>query len=481
VRISFDGRELGAYENESIGAALHAAGVRIFSRSFKYHRPRGLFCMSGRCPNCMMRVNGVANVRVCMEPVREGAMVKSQNSFPNVSHDMFSVMDRFDFLFPIGFQYKKFIRPRFMWKYYERIIRETAGVADIPDPDATSPSTYPAFNIKRDVEVAIVGGGPAGLAAAISASKAGATVVLFDENFCLGGHLVKQTSKESDAGVYSGLRGFEIARRLLEEIKPIKTLAVYPETTVSGCFEGGILTISRQMSFQELTPKATILALGTYERTMLFENNDLPGIFSANGARTLMHVYGMRPGHRAVVTGHDGTMDDLAVELLEADVEVAAIVRPTADKNAEKRPAQLSNVPILSPFIVKSANGRKHVDRIEVVQVRQDGQPISGTERSVRCDTLCYAGGTNPAFDLLFLAGCRMRYDPERDAFLPTTDRNLQSAPGIFAAGDVCGSRSIRETILEGSIGGLSAALHVGRGGKTEENARDDLIAQLPK
>ncbi len=483
VQVTFDGRQFDAYENESVGAALYASGVRIFNRSFKYHRPRGLYCMSGRCPNCMMRVNGVPSVRVCAEQARDGTTVTSQNSYPNVTHDVYGLMDHLDFMFPIGFQYRKFIRPRFMWPLYERIIRKMAGVGDLPDENAFVPCTYPELSIDRNIEVAVVGGGPAGLAAAISAAKTGSNVVLFDENRYLGGHLAKETRKYKDAGAYSELRGFEIAQRMQKEARSLKSLTTYPETTATGYYEGGILTVTRQMGFQELTPKTTILAPGAYERTMLFDNNDLPGIFSANGLQTLMHIHGIRPGRRAVVVSNNGDGAMLGIQLLEAQVDVEVVLESSSKISQTDNSLEMKGhkIPNLYPYTVKSAHGKERVEGITAVQVDEAGQPVTGTEKSFSCDTVCVSGGTNPAFDLLFLAGCEMKYNLELDAFLPTRNKNLEGVPGIFAVGDVCRAQNLKETILEGSIAGLSAALHVRHGDNETQMTRDSMIAELTK
>src|SRR5712692_10997478 len=123
VTLRFLDTPIEAYEGETIAAALYASGQRIFSRSFKYHRPRGLLCVAGRCPNCLMNVDGVPNVRVCVEPARNGAQVRSQNAFPSIERDLLNVFDKVDRLLPVGFYYKTFIRPRRLWPVYERVLR----------------------------------------------------------------------------------------------------------------------------------------------------------------------------------------------------------------------------------------------------------------------------------------------------------------------------------------------------------------------
>ena len=124
----FEGRPIAAYEGDSVAAALYASGVRIFSRSFKYHRPRGLLCCAGRCPNCLMNVDGSPNVRACVTPVREGMRVRHQNAWPSLERDALSALGLVERLLPVGFYYKTFLHPRALWPVYERVLKHAAGL-----------------------------------------------------------------------------------------------------------------------------------------------------------------------------------------------------------------------------------------------------------------------------------------------------------------------------------------------------------------
>src|SRR5579871_5017585 len=131
VMFTFEGRTISALAGQSIAAALYAAGVRIFSRSFKYHRPRGLFCVTGDCPNCLMRVDGRPNVRTCIEPVRAGQVVCGQNAWPNLRFDALRILDYLHRFLPVGFYYKRFHKPRWLWPIFERVVRHIAGLGHI--------------------------------------------------------------------------------------------------------------------------------------------------------------------------------------------------------------------------------------------------------------------------------------------------------------------------------------------------------------
>ncbi len=172
ILFQFNKRDITAYEGETIAVALYASGVRIFSRSFKYHRPRGLFCMAGHCSNCLMRVDGIPNVRVCREPVRPGAVVTSQNAWPSLRFDLAALTDYLSFLVRPGFQYRRFIRARWAYHIWEKFLRRMAGIGSLADIE-------PAPPVKRRAatpEIVVVGGGTAGLSAALHAAQTGAEV-----------------------------------------------------------------------------------------------------------------------------------------------------------------------------------------------------------------------------------------------------------------------------------------------------------------
>src|SRR5579872_6339936 len=174
INFRFEGKSYTAFSGETIGSALCAAGVEIFSRSFKYHRPRGLLCVEGKCPNCLMSVNGAPNVRICTEPVREGDVVEPQHCWPSPRHDFLSLIEKFDFLLPVGFYYKTLYKHRFLWKLAEPVIRRLAGLGSWAK-DTDHQTHYDHEYLHTDI--AIIGGGPAGLAAAKAAASAGVDVL----------------------------------------------------------------------------------------------------------------------------------------------------------------------------------------------------------------------------------------------------------------------------------------------------------------
>src|SRR5262249_5039963 len=288
ITFEFDGRPIPAYPGDTMGSALLAAGVGIFSRSFKYHRPRGLLCVSGKCPNCLMNVNGVPNVRTCVEPVLPGMKVHSQNCWPSLEWDWMSVIERFDFLLPVGFYYRMFARPRWAWKWAEPLIRRMAGLGSISG-DATEEHFE---HVHLHCEVAVVGGGPAGYSAALAAAGAGADVGLIDDQDEIGGHVRYYQRLPSSQ---SATQGFEIGQRLREEVSAQSRIRVFRRALAFGAYEGGLLAIRRGHSLIHLRARKLVVATGAFEYPPSFDRNDRPGIMLASGVRRLMSLYRVKP------------------------------------------------------------------------------------------------------------------------------------------------------------------------------------------
>ena len=195
ISFSFDGKQVSAHEGDTIGSALFAAGQRTFSRSFKYHRKRGLMCCAGQCPNCLVQVDDAPGVRACTEPVREGMQVTHMNASPSLDMDVMRATDLFGGPFtPPGFYYKTFIRPRRLWPLYEKVLRHAAGLGKLrkKQPEREWRTEYR----RRHADVLVVGGGVAGLSAAIAAAELGADSVLADEGPEPGGRLLAEGGED---------------------------------------------------------------------------------------------------------------------------------------------------------------------------------------------------------------------------------------------------------------------------------------------
>ncbi len=435
VTFTFAGRPFTGFAGDSVGSALHAAGVRILSRSFKYHRPRGLLCCRGHCPNCLVNVDGVPNVRACVEPLREGQRVEPQHAWPSLEWDALAILDRLHFLFPVGFYYKTFIHPRRLWPAYERVLRWFAGLGRISFPEEP-PGEYERAHLFADV--AVVGGGAAGMAGALEAARWGASVVLVDDQPELGGRWRLQT--RAGAGERAG---WEVARELGAQITAAEGIRVLTGATAFGLYEDNLLGVLEGNRLVRLRARQVIVATGGFEYPMVFENNDLPGVMLGGAAWRLQTLYGVRPGRRAVVVAGDDRGAELALELQAAGVGVQAL----ADARAEPEAAAAGGIPVLAGHTVLAARGSGRVTHAVLGDLR------SGGRREIECDLLCLTTGFEPAAGLIGQAGGRLRAAGNGSVTLG------ELPPGVLAAGEVTGLDDLSAIIASGRAAGARAAL----------------------
>ena len=304
IEFSFDGRTVRGFEGDTIASALYAAGRRTFSRSFKYHRRRGLLCCAGQCPNCLVQVDDAPGVRACTEPAREGMQVEHMNARPSLEFDLMRATDLFGGPFtPPGFYYKTFIRPRRLWPLYEKVLRGAAGLgrAAAARPEREWQTEYR----RRHADLLVIGGGAAGLAAATTAAELGADVVLVDEGPEPGGRLLAEGGHGHARGLSERARGAGVE--------------VLTGAPALGCFDG-LVPVWQGDTLHQVRAARDVFATGAIEQPLVFAGNDLPGVMLSGGARRLISLYGIRPGTRAVVATVDDRGLEAAVELQAAGV-----------------------------------------------------------------------------------------------------------------------------------------------------------------
>jgi sarcosine oxidase subunit alpha len=436
LTFEYNSRSIPAWEGDTIASAMLAAGVDIFSRSFKYHRPRGLLCCEGHCPNCMMGVDGSPNVRACTEPARAGMKVIHQNAWPSPEFDVLATTGAFDFMMPVGFYYKTFFKPRFMWPHYEKVIRQIAGLGRV-DTSRVPPYEYDKQHLRTDV--AVVGAGPAGLSAALAAADAGVQVTLIDENPFLGGHYRFQSATS---------REFGEAQDLEKRVRAQANIRILTNATAFGFYEGGMLGIFQGRREIRLRTKRLVLASGIIERPMVFGNNDLPGVMLGRAAQRLVHLHGVRPGSRAVVVGSSSRSLRVAADLAAAGVQIVAYAdrRDQMDDTADAGKLRDARVHFMVATTSLSARGTSHVDRVSIGS-------RGGASQQFDCDLLVLATGGDPAIHLVQQAGARGRFDTGRQAFLADV-----KDPHHFVAGDANGVHGADNLVLDGRRAGEAAA-----------------------
>jgi sarcosine oxidase subunit alpha len=423
LEFSWNGRPVRGYAGDTIVSALAAAGERVFSRSMKYHRPRGLLTASFHDPGCMVQVGDEPNVRGAHRPAAGGMVVSSQNTWPSLRLDAKAV-NRFAGRFlTAGFYYKTFMRPRFAWPAYESVLRRFVNAGTVsPDTAHTRPEKRHAHP-----DVLIAGGGPAGMAAAISAARAGASVLLVEEEHALGGHL--RWGSEADLAVLAELAGLVAAEPRVE---------VLTDAVVLGRYDGNaVAVLERRHGGAEAErlirarAKTLVVAPGLIERPYVFAGNDLPGVMLSTAVRRLISLYAVKPGQRAVVLTANPEGDAAIADLKRAGVEVARV-----------EDARLGGD-------IVAATGRAGVRAVQVA----DGTRID-------CDLLVTAVGWTAPTSLLNASGDRPVYSPQAARFFPDTAR----LPGnVLVTGGIAGDGSVEELTAHAAAVGAEAARRAAR------------------
>jgi sarcosine oxidase subunit alpha len=339
----------------------------------------------------------------------------------------------------------------------------------------------------KEVDIVIVGGGPAGLAAALSAASCTANTLLVDDGLQLGGQLIKQTHKFfGSAQQFAGIRGIDIARNFIREIEKSPHIKVLTQATATGYYEDGVLTILEGLDGNQLLkvkPRRIIVATGASENMLPFINNDLPGVYGAGAVQTLMNVYGVIPGKAVLMVGAGNIGLIVAYQLLQAGIQVKAIVEAMPCVGGywvHASKIRRLGVPIYTSCTLKELRGKEEVKSVTICNIDKDFQFIPGTERELDIDTVCLAVGLSPLSELLWQSGCEMAYIPELCGYVALRDENMKTTlDHIYIAGDVTGIEEASSAMVEGQIAGLNAAASLGFYHKEYSQLNDQFKKQL--
>jgi sarcosine oxidase subunit alpha len=429
-----------------------------------------------------MRVDGIPNVRVCVTSVQPGMKVESQNAWPSLNFDVAAVSGYLDFLIRPGFQYRRFIRPRWLYHIWERFLRRMAGIGSLSDIENHSPPRRRTAS----PDVAVIGGGVAGLSAALHVSQTGAQVWLIEKEDSPGGRIQYDTVKYEQPDSPLRKYGFDMAADLTDAVKQLDNCRIVTGATAFAWYDEDILAVAREGEFWELKPRRVVVATGSYENPMVFENNDLPGIFLAGGLQRLMHRDFVRPGNRAVVLSSNDSGYGLAHQLLDAGVTVAAIIDRRQENEAlasgAARSAKDEAIPIYPQHDIEGALGRRHIKGVRIKSSNTNSGRKSVNDFKIACDVLCIAGSRIPADELVFQRTSQGQYlleSPHQFTRKPLTSSHMSVDTDMYVAGEASGSQSVKQSWIEGKVAGLSAALDLGFGGVDTEGFRDEAEALL--
>ncbi|MCC5991107.1 MAG: sarcosine oxidase subunit alpha family protein [Rhodobacteraceae bacterium] len=464
LRFQFDGRDYCGHPGDTLASALMANGVRLMGRSFKYHRPRGVLSAGSEEPNAlvMLRSGGRCepNSRATVAELFDGLQARSQNAWPGLKFDALAINDRLSNFLTAGFYYKTFMWPAAFWeKLYEPMIRRAAGLGAIttaPDPDA-----YDKGFLHCDLLV--IGAGPAGLMAALTAARAGARVILADEDFRMGGRLNAESYGIDD------IAGADWAAQAVAELASLPNIRLMSRTTVIGAFDHGIYGAVERVADHLPTPpegkprqilwriysKRAILCAGALERPIAFANNDRPGILSAGALRAYANRWAVSPAESVAVFTNNDDGHRTAADLVARGVKLAALIDTRADA------PHCPGVELLAGAQVTDTSGRLGLRAITV-------RLANGQARKLKVGALGVSGGWNPNLALTCHQRARPLWDDAIAAFVPGPD--LPS--GMAVAGAATGAFSTHAALAGGAGMAMQALADLGMTGTAPDLPR---------
>ncbi len=478
LRFTFDGKPYEGCRGDTLASALLANGVHLVGRSFKYHRPRGILSAGAEEPNALVTLvrdpgRTTPNLRATQIELYQNLEAHSQNRWPSLTFDMGRINDLLSRFFPAGFYYKTFMWPRFAWKaLYEPVIRRAAGLGKAPtQPD---PDRYAQRFAHCDV--LIVGAGPAGLAAALSAAASGGRVMICDEQAELGGSLLA----DGDATI-DGEPAASWAASALARLTGNPRVTVLARTTAFGYFPHNLIGLNQRLTDHLALPpglaprerlwqvraRRVVLATGAVERPLIFPGNDRPGVLLAGAAHAYLHRYGVCVGSRALIVTSGDDAYRTALDLKSAGVAMAAIadVRAAA-AGALPAAARAAGIPIINGATVLGTRGALRIT--DAVLARTRGNEVLARQ-NIRCDVLLMSGGYTPSVHLFSQSRGKLEWSDALQAFVPG-----KSAESQRSAGACRGVYGLAEVLADGAAAGAGAARTAGEkaGGLAASNAQ---------
>lgn len=455
LQLSYRGKVYQGVAGDTVATALYANGVRIFGRSLKYHRPRGLYSLDGECSNTCMNVDGIPNVYAETTPLKDGMIVSAQNVQGSPQFDWMAFMDKLDWAMPAGFYYRTMHRPARIWPIALKRVRKMAGLGRI-SPDFELQGKYD--EIYPHADVCVIGGGPAGISAALAAAAQDLRVVLLESRPWPGGFFDYRLAEYS-----KGLPLYKRAQELAQKLEAQPNIRVFTRAAAVGAYINNLITAYQKGGgtddfderYIEVHAKSVVVATGCIERPLLFDHNERPGVMQINCAHRLAHTYGVLPGREAVFSvGHDLGLE-AALDLHDLGLKISCVADARPDGQDPGLVAKLTErgIPFLPGWTAASAKVKKTVNT--AVLSSTDGV----VHREFPCDLLIASAGMTPVTGPLTVSQLtRLQYDGHTGFFLPAA-----MPPNTHAAGRLLGLDDPMAIEASGSLAGLEAAADCGR------------------
>ena len=438
VSFSFNGKKYKGVAGDTLASALLANGVNVVGRSFKYSRPRGIVGHGMEEPNGIIQFLGddaSGNNLITTVIIKEGLEARSVNCWPSAEFDFGALIQVFSRFIPAGFYYKTFKWPT--WHLFEPFIRKAAGLARAP----VAPPKEGHFESRNaHVDILIVGAGPSGLMAALVAARAGARIIIADQNCEPGGSLLDQNLK------INGQAGLDWVQDVVSELTSLENVTHLQNSTVWAYREHNLLIINQRITEtpsiieRSWRVRATqvLIATGAIERSIVFPNNDRPGVMMASAIQAYINRYAVLPGEKVVLFTNNDSAYSVALDVLNAGGHVVAVVDSRKDipEHAIKK---IPNVTVFSDSVVAKVNGYKRVKSVEIMS------SSTKTIVTMPCDLVGHSGGWNPTVHLHSQARGSLRYVLNLAAFIP--DKSIQKS---FCIGAASGKLALDEALSSG-------------------------------
>lgn len=432
VSFELEGQVIEGFKGDVISSALWANDVKVLGRSFKYHRRRGVLSMANHDINALFDTKDSPNVRGDVVEIQPGLVLKSVNTFGSLHKDAGSLVELIAKFLPVGFYYRAFYSPKFLFPKWESLIRHMAGLGKIDThwKEERKPKRY------HYCDVVVIGAGPAGMSAALKAAEHGADVCLIDENAQIGGSLDYQYVNEIG----------QVGQRqhLKESIKNSPKITVFTSAYVAGLYGDNWLAVNTQEGLIKLSALSVVVATGVFEQPAVFHNNDLPGVMNASAAQRLMARYGVAPCKKAAILTSNPEGYRAALDLHKAGILVEAVFDPGRPDNVWYEEVLQLGIPVYRDIENIEAFGKKELNGVKFT--------LAGLTHYLECDGLLMSMGWAPAGAPIYQAGGKFSYNDTLHQLLPVT-----MPDGVFACGRVNGVFDIESQYLDGQQAGLNA------------------------